>query len=251
MPPQQGRAGTKHIDAGGPETARAKMLAVAFESSPTLVAMLDSANMIVMVNPTFEQQMGPLFKLAHSPFNAAAADQKSNDTLTAALDRAHASGGTVKIKDCNMLTVVGFPTSKHIDWSFRQGMDGLLCAVGEMVTEVDEEQREKDQDLMDFFQNAPIAMHWLSGTGQILRCNNTELRVLGYTAEDVPVRFRSKDGRIVPLLIDSNVNYTNAGTPTQAFNHTRCFIRDDTGRINEALMVEVLRTHKLFDVSLF
>ena len=45
------------------------------------------------------------------------------------------------------------------------------------------------------------------------------------------VWFRHRDGRIVPFLIDSNVNYTEAG----AFNHTRCFIRDDTGRrVNEA-----------------
>lgn len=123
-------------------------------------------------------------------------------------------------------------------------------------------------------------MHWLSSTGHIIWANNTELRVLGYTAEeyigqpvmnfcpdeetlvlhifkqlgsgntikDVPVRFRAKDGRIVPLLIDSNVNYTASGE----FNHTRCFIRDDTGRKvreaqTEALLRESLRTRELFD----
>jgi hypothetical protein len=48
----------------------------------------------------------------------------------------------------------------------------------------------------------------------------------GNTIKDVPVRFRRKDGRIIPLLIDSNVNYKADGS----FNHTRCFIRDDTGR---------------------
>ncbi|KAJ1621753.1 hypothetical protein T492DRAFT_886398 [Pavlovales sp. CCMP2436] len=159
------RAGGKYIDADGPDDTRAKMLSVAFEYSSVLVAMLDSANMIVMVrpvNPMFEQQMGPLYKLKHSAFYVAAANLKSREMLTDALGRARASatGATVKVKDCNMLTVVGFPISRHFDWSLRQGTDGLLCAVGEMVTEVDEEQREKDQDLMDFFQNAPIAMHW-------------------------------------------------------------------------------------------
>jgi PAS domain S-box-containing protein len=142
------------------------------------------------------------------------------------------------------------------------------------------EQRAKDAELVDFFQNAPIALHWLSGEGIILWANQTELDVLQYTAEeyigqpvmkfcpdeqdlvleifktlgsgniikDVPVRFRRKDGVIVPLLIDSNVNYTAEGT----FNHTRCFIRDDTGRKvrearAEALTDEMARSLKLLD----
>ena len=70
----------------------------------------------------------------------------------------------------------------------------------------------------------------------------------GNSIKDVPVRFRAKDGRIVPLLIDSNVNYTKAGE----FNHTRCFIRDDTQRkVREAnaevLLKETQRTLELFD----
>jgi signal transduction histidine kinase len=73
----------------------------------------------------------------------------------------------------------------------------------------------------------------------------------GNTIKDVPVRFRHKDGHIVPLLIDSNVNYTKTG----AFKHTRCFIRDDTGRrVNEArqkLVIEQMRQSvKLFDAFL-
>ncbi len=120
------------------------------------------------------------------------------------------------------------------------------------------EHSARDAELIDFFQNAPIAMHWLNGEGIVLWANQTELNVLGYTAEeyigkpimnfcpderdlvleifkqlgsgnaiaDVPVRFRTKDGRIVHLLIDSNVAYNRDGS----FGHTRCFIRDDTAR---------------------
>ena len=101
-------------------------------------------------------------------------------------------------------------------------------------------------------------MHWLNGDGTVLWANQTELNVLGYTAEeyigqpimnfcpdekelvleifkqlgsgnaiaDVPVRFRTKDGKLVHLLIDSNVAYNKDGS----FGHTRCFIRDDTAR---------------------
>ena len=44
------------------------------------------------------------------------------------------------------------------------------------------------------------------------------------------MRFRTKSGKIVPLLIDSNVAYKVDEKGEKAFNHTRCFIRDDTGR---------------------
>ena len=37
---------------------------------------------------------------------------------------------------------------------------------------------------MDFLNKAPIAMHWLSSTGHVLWANETELNVLGYTAEE-------------------------------------------------------------------
>lgn len=111
-------------------------------------------------------------------------------------------------------------------------------------------------------------MHWLNGDGTVLWANQTELNVLGYTAEeyigkpimnfcpdekelvleifkqlgsgnsiaDVPVRFRTKDGRIVHLLIDSNVAYN----PDGSFGHTRCFIRDDTARKIRDARVQLL-----------
>jgi PAS domain S-box-containing protein len=110
----------------------------------------------------------------------------------------------------------------------------------------------------------------LLGDGTVLWANQTELNVLGYTAEeyigkqimnfcpderelvleifkrlgtgniikDVPVRFRTKDGRLVHLLIDSNVAYNRDGS----FGHTRCFIRDDTGR-----KIRDVRTKLLID----
>lgn len=113
-------------------------------------------------------------------------------------------------------------------------------------------------ELHDFFNKAPIALHWLSDDGRVLWANDRELEVLEYSREeyigeqimkfcpdseekvlaifkslgtgdtirDVPVRFRTKSGTTKDLLIDSNVNYK----PNGEFNHTRCFIRDDTGR---------------------
>ncbi|CAM9381596.1 unnamed protein product [Ectocarpus sp. 8 AP-2014] len=126
------------------------------------------------------------------------------------------------------------------------------------------------EELKDFFNKAPIALHWLSATGKILWANDRELEVLGYSREeyigadimtfcpdsrnevleifkelgtgntirDVPIRFHTKAGKIKHLLIDSNVNYKSDGT----FNHTRCFIRDDTGRILKECRSEVAAT---------
>ena len=64
----------------------------------------------------------------------------------------------------------------------------------------------------------------------------------------MPVRFRTKDGKIVHLLIDSNVRYEKDGS----FGHTRCFIRDDTGRkIREShanlLLEETKRSMAMLD----
>ena len=39
-------------------------------------------------------------------------------------------------------------------------------------------------DLIDFFQNAPIALHWLSSTGHILWANKMELSILGYSSDE-------------------------------------------------------------------
>lgn len=105
-------------------------------------------------------------------------------------------------------------------------------------------------ELIDFFQNAPIALHWLSGTGVILWANNTELQSMGYSADeyighsiteflmpgeevhlqevfgnlaagrsihDKPFLFRAKNGDVKYLIVDSNVNFNEDGS----FRHTR------------------------------
>ena len=58
----------------------------------------------------------------------------------------------------------------------------------------------------------------------------------GNAIADVPVRFRTKDGKMVHLLIDSNVAYNKDGS----FGHTRCFIRDDTARKIKDARVQLL-----------
>mmetsp|Transcript_3814 Transcript_3814/g.6360 ORF Transcript_3814/g.6360 Transcript_3814/m.6360 type:complete len:715 (+) Transcript_3814:122-2266(+) len=255
------------------------------DSGPFCLVALDRATgHAVKVNETFEQHFGALYKFKCCAFSATATEGDHRIKLEDAIELVRTGEiGRVAVRNVEMLTLAGeagLPIKRHFDWTFGKGTDGDTLLFGYPCTEQDVEKRAKDDDLVDFFQNAPIALHWLSGDGIILWANQTELDALGYTAEeyigqpimkfcpdeeelvleifkqlgsgksiqDVPVRFRAKDGRIVDLLIDSNVKYDDSGN----FAHTRCFIRDDTKRkIREAraslLLEETKRSLKILD----
>jgi PAS domain S-box-containing protein len=114
--------------------------------------------------------------------------------------------------------------------------------------------QRSEQLLSDFFENAAVGLHWVGPDGIVLRVNQTELDLLGYTREeyvghhiakfhaDQPViedilhrltcgeclqgyeaRLRCKDGSIKHVLISSNVLWEDG-----RFVHTRCFTRDVT-----------------------
>ncbi|HJQ27402.1 MAG TPA: PAS domain S-box protein [Blastocatellia bacterium] len=122
--------------------------------------------------------------------------------------------------------------------------------------QADEAVRRREQEWSDFFENAPIGLHWVGPDGTILRANRAELEMLGYTRDeyvnhhiaefhadketiddilqrlsntetlkDYEARLRCKDGSIKQVLITSNVHWDD-----NRFVHTRCFTRDITGR---------------------
>ena len=135
--------------------------------------------------------------------------------------------------------------------------DGTVATV--TTDSIGNESVITQSEFIDFFQKAPISLHWLSDTGHIIWANETELQSLGYTADefighhisefcpdepvllqevfsrlgrgeaihDVAFRFRTKSNKVKVLLIDSNVNWN----PDGSFRHTRCFIRDITGTV--------------------
>lgn len=254
-------------------------------SGPMCMAAMDGeTNRIIQINNMFEQTMGQLYKMSSTAFPMLATEGELHRTKLQEAIASVQTGTTerAKARNIEMLTLAGdgLPIRKHFDWIVGRGPDGRILLFGDPCTEQDVEQRAKDSELVDFFQNAPIALHWLSGDGIILWANQRELDVLGYTAneyigqpvmkfcpdeeelvleifkqlgsgntiKDVPVRFRAKDGHIVDLLIDSNVKYGSDGN----FEHTRCFIRDDTKRkITEAraklLLEETKRSLKMLD----
>src|SRR4051812_33118301 len=117
------------------------------------------------------------------------------------------------------------------------------------------EQFERSQrDLEDFFENGTVALHWVASDGSILRVNQAELDLLGYSREeyvgrhiadfhaDQPIiqdilarltrgerldkyeaRLKAKDGTVKDVLISSNVQFRDG-----RFVNTRCFTLDVT-----------------------
>ena len=153
---------------------------------------------------------------------------------------------------------------RHIELSaftMRNDSGEPLCYVGikRDVTErkrAEEALRRREAELTDFFENAAVALHWVGPDGVILRVNQAELDLLGYTREeyvghhisefhadqtvvddllirlqagdelhDYEARLRCKDNSIKYLRINSSVYREDA-----KFVHTRCFIRDITDR---------------------
>jgi len=263
--------------------------AAILDASPLCALALGSDGKALAANAAFVDLMGPLFKFSGYEFAESAATEDGKTKLKVAIASVRAGiAPRERLRNLEMLTLAGeagLPIKSHFDWFIGPGSAaGEIILFGDPCSDDLLEQREKDAELIDFFQNAPIALHWLSGTGHVMWANQTELDVLGYTAKeyigqpimkfcpdeeelvleifktlgsgniikDVPVRFRTKAGKIVPLLIDSNVAYKVDELGEKAFNHTRCFIRDDTGRRVrearvEALLNETQRSLKLLD----
>ena len=154
--------------------------------------------------------------------------------------------------------------TKYIELSafaMRNESGELLCYVGIKRDITERKQAEQalqrsEAELTDFFENAAIGLHWVGPDGTVLRVNQAELDMLGYTRdeyvghhiaefhadqnviEDIltrlqagevlqnyEARLRCKDGRIRHVRINSSV-YREAGK----FIHTRCFTRDITER---------------------
>jgi PAS domain S-box-containing protein len=160
----------------------------------------------------------------------------------------------------NVLGVVEF-FSKGI----RQPDDDLLemtRTIGNQLGLFLERKRAEEQleqsarELADFFDNAPIGLHWIGPDGAIIRANRAELEFLGYSRDEYvgrhvaefhadpdvaaemlrrlkageilhefPARVRRKDGAFKHVVVDST-SYWRDGK----FVHTCCFTRDMTDR---------------------
>jgi PAS domain S-box-containing protein len=154
--------------------------------------------------------------------------------------------------------------TRHIELSaftMRDADGRPVCFVGikRDVTErkrTEEALERNEAQLTDFFENAAVPLHWVGPDGLILRVNQAELDMLGYTREeyegqhiaefhvdqeviedilrqlasgeviqDREARLRCKDGSIKHVRINSSVYWEDG-----KFIHTRSFTRDITER---------------------
>jgi PAS domain S-box-containing protein len=120
---------------------------------------------------------------------------------------------------------------------------------------LEEELLRKNRDLEDFFENSAVGLHIVSGNGIILRANQAELELLGYSPQEYigrhitefhadqaviadilrrlscgerldryPAKLLAKDRSIRHVLITSNSRFDDG-----KFVNTRCFTIDVTG----------------------
>ena len=158
------------------------------------------------------------------------------------------------------LGVIEFFTKRirEADADLLETMGTVAGTVGQFIERkaAEEELRQSERELADFFENATVGLHWVGADGTILRANRAELELLGYSREEYvgrpiadfhadedvicdilsrlqageqlheyPARLRCKDGSIKDVLIDSSVLFRDG-----EFVHTRCFTRDVTER---------------------
>jgi PAS domain S-box-containing protein len=159
------------------------------------------------------------------------------------------------------LGVIEFFTQGHrdADANLMELMGTVAGSLGQFIERktAEHDLRQSEEELADFFENATIGLHWVGPDGTVLRVNQAELDLLGYTREEYighpiaefhadedvicdilkrlqagqklveyPARLRCKDGSIREVLIDSSVLWRDG-----AFIHTRCFTRDVTERV--------------------
>jgi PAS domain S-box-containing protein len=121
----------------------------------------------------------------------------------------------------------------------------------------EQELRQSEQELTDFFSESPLGLLWVGPEGNILRANQAELELLGRTSDEVlgrqiadfhvesevaldvlerlarketiqnhRARVRDKSGTVKHVLIDANGLWEK-----DKLVHSRWFIRDATHRV--------------------
>lgn len=114
--------------------------------------------------------------------------------------------------------------------------------------------RRREQELADFFENAPLALLWIGPAGEVQKINHAGLALLDYrydevvnrpfadfhqdsrqcqaflqrlqggeTLRNMDAKLRARDGAIKDVLLDCNVLWEGS-----QFRHARCFARDIT-----------------------
>ena len=139
-----------------------------------------------------------------------------------------------------------------------QGWLGSSVDIHELKT-TQNALRDQERELNDFFENAAVPIHWVGPDGTILRANQAELDLLGYSSDEYvgrnitefhedgsvihdilqrstageilhnyPARLRCEDGSTLEVVVDSSGSFKDG-----RLIHIRCFTRDVTAQRGE------------------
>jgi PAS domain S-box-containing protein len=148
----------------------------------------------------------------------------------------------------------------HVE-PWRAGSEGIVGTLGVALditarARAEEALARSEHALAEFFENAALGLQWIAPDGVVLRVNQTELDLLGYTREEYvgrhvaefhvdpevilevlarlargetvdawEARLLARDGSIKHVLMAANVLREDGRVV-----HTRCFTRDITDR---------------------
>jgi PAS domain S-box-containing protein len=139
--------------------------------------------------------------------------------------------------------------------------------------------REKEEQLIDFMENATVGLHWMAADGTMLWANEATCELLHCTSaggcvgrkfqafcanadeaadilrrlagnerlKNYEIRLRARDGSPRVALLDANVLWSEG-----RFVHARCFLRDITARKQAELAVQenTAKFRAVFDQSI-
>lgn len=261
------------------------------DSLPNVVCILNNKDMkINFVNEQFGQQIASKNIALKQDFSAEYLVDHADRikfASTVSIFETGTSKAPVSFGVMKTLTVTEsgeLPRVRNIMWALSYLDENNVIVSGTLMPSAqageadDIEISTQEADFIDYFQKAPIALHWLSGSGKVLWANDIELRTLGYSKEeyighhisefcpddhelllgvfeklgrdeeihDVAFRFRTKSNTIKVFLIDSNVSWNTDGS----FRHSRCFIRDITEEnIKRAIDATALTAAKQYSAA--
>ena len=210
----------------------------------------------------------------HDCFTPAQADEfQSTDELVFTMGKENINEEIITAADGTAYTVI---TRKAL-YTDEKGEKFIVGVIRDITERKQAEEllRRSQEEFKDLFDNAPVGFHEIDTEGRLVRINNTELKMLGYTAgellgqfvwkisadeevsrraalaklageppspHDFERRLRRKDGSTIPVLINDRVLKGADG----AILGIRSAIQDNTERkrAEEALKREhdLLRT---------
>ena len=165
-----------------------------FNNAPVGYHEIDSEGRIVRMNQTELTMLGYspeeiigqyIWKIAH---NESITHQQVNDKL-------HGHNISLSSFETILISKTGFTFSililDKVLYDFKGNITGIRSTIQD-ITEIKKSEDDLNQsreEFRDLFEYAPVGYHEIDHEGKIVRINQTELKMLGYTSEEIRGRY--------------------------------------------------------------